>query len=507
MSIPAGMLREHSHKTVTKRRREVTAGSLHTLQPLAPGALLQRAALAPESLRPAEVVRMQQTLGNRAVGGLLNRSSSPRSLSLIEAKLTVNAPGDEYEQEADRVAEQVMRMPAVQREAHEENDTPEVMTKPFISKIQRQELEDEDSPASTPSQLAQPRLARDPVEAGKTLGVKLPANTHGKALPDDVRARMEKVFQTDFSDVRIHEGSEAESIGVMAYTQGSHIHFRPGEYNPYSLSGQELLRHELTHVVQQLEGRVPAPLGNGVPINDNPLLEEEAIEKGKKAAGQVKVSTARSQHTEERGPLAEVKGTYGTVWQCNGLPSGQDRAGIADTAMNLNELAREWTSWKEATGMSGLSTVGKRKGKGVATRLKNLDATLRIPWQGDRTRYMVIRALLECGELIKEDLKRISDIEAVKIGRKHGEWEYEKKVMGASQLEKKEEEAMARGEKYSGAKGEYLKELRDFGEWARYSGRLLDVLNETNNWFQQSDGHAYYFMRLWSFQPLLPGSK
>jgi hypothetical protein len=96
------MLPEHSHTIPSKRPREVALASEQALQPLAPSAILQRAMLAPESLRPDEVVRMQQTLGNRAVGGLLNRSSSQRPL--VQAKLTVNAPGDKYEQEPDRVA-------------------------------------------------------------------------------------------------------------------------------------------------------------------------------------------------------------------------------------------------------------------------------------------------------------------------------------------------------------------------------------------------------------------
>jgi hypothetical protein len=73
--------------------------------------ILQRTTLAPNSLRPAELLHLQRTLGNRAVGALLARPAV--SPPLIQAKLTVNAPGDEYEQEANRVAEQVMRMPAV----------------------------------------------------------------------------------------------------------------------------------------------------------------------------------------------------------------------------------------------------------------------------------------------------------------------------------------------------------------------------------------------------------
>jgi len=69
----------------------------------APGAIVQRAMAAPHSLRPAELIAMQRTLGNRAVGAML---------APIQAKLIVNAPGDEYEREADRVADAVMGAPA-----------------------------------------------------------------------------------------------------------------------------------------------------------------------------------------------------------------------------------------------------------------------------------------------------------------------------------------------------------------------------------------------------------
>lgn len=66
----------------------------------------------PNLARSLGILQLQRTLGNRAVGTLLGRSV-PRG-PVIQAKLIVNAPGDKYEQEADRVAEQVMRMPTVQ---------------------------------------------------------------------------------------------------------------------------------------------------------------------------------------------------------------------------------------------------------------------------------------------------------------------------------------------------------------------------------------------------------
>jgi hypothetical protein len=78
----------------------------------------------------------------------------------------------------------------------------------------------------------------------------------GAAMPADVQAKMEGSFGSNFSAVRIHEGTQASSLGALAYTQGTDIHFAPGQYQPHSTSGQELLGHELAHVVQQSQGRV-----------------------------------------------------------------------------------------------------------------------------------------------------------------------------------------------------------------------------------------------------------
>jgi flagellar biosynthesis GTPase FlhF len=89
---------------------------------------VQRAVLDPGRAGPADILALQRLVGNRAVS------------RLIQTKLTVGPPGDRYEQEADRVAEQVMGMPsrppAVQRQEEEE----ELQTKPVV---QRQEEEEE----------------------------------------------------------------------------------------------------------------------------------------------------------------------------------------------------------------------------------------------------------------------------------------------------------------------------------------------------------------------------
>jgi hypothetical protein len=103
-----------------------------------------------------------------------------------------------------------------------------------------------------------------------------PPRGHGQPLPPLVQARMEALFGVSFADVRIHVGHHVSAVGALAYTHGSNLHFAPGQYNPHSTEGLKLLAHELTHVVQQREGRVKNPFGEGTAIVANKALEAEA---------------------------------------------------------------------------------------------------------------------------------------------------------------------------------------------------------------------------------------
>ncbi|MEO0473933.1 MAG: DUF4157 domain-containing protein [Bacteroidota bacterium] len=120
---------------------------------------------------------------------------------------------------------------------------------------------------------------------GKIEPVQRQANHEG-GMPPQVQTKMESALDADFSDVKIHANSaKAPEVGALAYTQGSDIHFAPGQFKPQTSAGQQLLGHELTHVVQQREGRVqPTTEIGGMPVNDDPSLEKEADDKGNQAA-------------------------------------------------------------------------------------------------------------------------------------------------------------------------------------------------------------------------------
>jgi hypothetical protein len=101
-----------------------------------------------------------------------------------------------------------------------------------------------------------------PAELDDALAARITsARASGSALDAHVQKKMGEGLDADFSGVRVHTGPEShalnEQLSARAFTTGPDIFFRDGEYNPHTSGGQELLAHELTHVVQQGSGEVP----------------------------------------------------------------------------------------------------------------------------------------------------------------------------------------------------------------------------------------------------------
>jgi hypothetical protein len=122
------------------------------------------------------------------------------------------------------------------------------------------------------------------------------AGNAGRTMPFAVRQKMEAFFNADFSSVRIHQGPQAQSIGAHAFTMGSDIYFAPGQYDPATPRGQQLLGHELAHVIQQRQGRVRAPQGHGAVVVNDQALEAEADRLGARAAAFQAPVQAKSAH-------------------------------------------------------------------------------------------------------------------------------------------------------------------------------------------------------------------
>ncbi|MFP4412507.1 eCIS core domain-containing protein, partial [Coleofasciculus sp.] len=176
----------------------------------------------------------------------------------IQTKLTVGAPGDPYEQEADRVAAQVVSMSAppdnsapVQRLAQENNPIQRWSLAQSITPVVQRRLSEQVQTQG----LVQRAFQAGGTEASEDLESRLNASKGGGSpLSKEVRAFMEPRFGSDFSGVRVHTGSEAvqmsRQLGAQAFTHERDIFFGEGK----SPGNNELTAHELTHVVQQTGG-------------------------------------------------------------------------------------------------------------------------------------------------------------------------------------------------------------------------------------------------------------
>lgn len=221
----------------------------------------------------------------------------------VQMKMTVNKPGDKFEQEADSMASRVMRMPTpaaplyqgqlqrqepeeVQRQAAPEEEVQrqeqEEVQRQEQEEVQRQDAPEEDvqrqeqeevqrqeAPEEKVQRQGQKEVQRQdaPEEDVQRKGSGVPAvhadtqstiqnkMTGGQPLSADVRSHMEPRFGADFSNVHIHSDTEAaglsNQLSARAFTYQNHIFFSRDQYQPGTSDGKTLLAHELTHTIQQ----------------------------------------------------------------------------------------------------------------------------------------------------------------------------------------------------------------------------------------------------------------
>jgi hypothetical protein len=157
----------------------------------------------------------------------------------IQTKMTVGSSNDKFEKEADHVASFVV----------EKINAPEISRKDG--------LEEEETIQAKFNNVSIQRKSTD--EGGEvTTDFETEVNNSksgGKSLDNGLQSSMSHAMGSDFSSVKIHTDSNADklsrSIQAKAFTTGQDLFFSKGAYNPQSKSGQELIAHELTHVVQQ----------------------------------------------------------------------------------------------------------------------------------------------------------------------------------------------------------------------------------------------------------------
>ena len=202
------------------------------------------------------VLQRKCNCGNHAIAGgeceecRKKQSSLQRNTTSFQPKLVVNQPSDKYEQEADRVADQIMRMPeqGVQRQLDlEENARGQLQTKPML-----QRKSEGNSISEAPS------IVHEVLQSS------------GQPLDSETRAFMEPRFGHDFSQVRVHKDEKAtksaQTINALAYTVGHNVVFGARQFAPKTTTGKKLIAHELTHLVQQRTD--PALIQRKVDVDD-----------------------------------------------------------------------------------------------------------------------------------------------------------------------------------------------------------------------------------------------
>jgi hypothetical protein len=128
----------------------------------------------------------------------------------------------------------------------------------------------------------------------------------GQPLDPQVRSTLEPRFGHDFSNVQVHTDASAarsaEAVEAHAYTVGSHIAFNAGQYDPQSAGGQQLIAHELAHVVQQSSGAASSPMASSMVVSepgDRHEQEAEAAAEAVLAGGQAELSAGAAEVQRE----------------------------------------------------------------------------------------------------------------------------------------------------------------------------------------------------------------
>lgn len=240
---------------------------------------------------PRGLLQRKCECGNHTQGGKECTACSNKKLNKpLQAKLKIEETKDRYEQEADRVAEQVMRMP----NAKNSDSNEYLQAKPFV---QRQGSNTQSNATEIPS------IVHDVLR------------TSGQPLDQVARDFMESRFGYDFSGVRIHTDAKAaesaQAVNAKAYTVGNNVVFGKGNYSIGNSEGKALLAHELTHVVQQ-----------GRTTNHKNQVAQNANENKPFNGARISLNATETKLQRACGPAAETIGTATTCIGESSEPAG-----------------------------------------------------------------------------------------------------------------------------------------------------------------------------------------
>lgn len=197
--------------------------------------------------------------------------------------------------------------------------------------LRRDQLQRMQDDALVADQAVQRQMAELEAEAARPVFERIQARRgSGNPLPAAVQRHLEQGLNHDLSAVRIHDDAEADKlakgVNATAFTTGADIYFQSGKFNPNTRSGLELLAHEVTHTVQQSQGKV----GKG--IDPDAGLEAEARSMGAKLA----TSQARRQRVK---PTASLTPQRSTVIQRKGTSAATPAAYVTAFKAKLRQAA------------------------------------------------------------------------------------------------------------------------------------------------------------------------
>jgi hypothetical protein len=234
------------------------------------------------------ILFLQRTIGNQAVGRLISSGA-------LQTKLRINEPGDIYEQEADRVADQVMRMTC--NPGDEECE-------------RKRKLEEEEKIQRKPFSILRASDQGNAPEVSSEVEANINSLiSGGESLPESARMFFEPRFGYDFSGVRVHtDASAAEvarAVNARAFTLGHNVVFGKGEYAPETDGGRRLLGHELTHVVQQTDEEIHRKIVVGE-LRDKYEQEAEEMAESIMQSEYPKCNTRPIEHNEKFPHLSKL---------------------------------------------------------------------------------------------------------------------------------------------------------------------------------------------------------
>ncbi|MDZ8026150.1 MAG: DUF4157 domain-containing protein, partial [Nostoc sp. DedQUE11] len=192
--------------------------------------------------------------------------------STLQRELLPEEEEDEDEEEEELQMKSLdnstlQRESAPEEEEDEDEEEEELQMKSLDnSTLQRESApEEEEDEDEEEEELQMSSMVQRQAKAGMAANADLEASINqargsGQPMAENIRQPMEQAFGADFSGVKVHTDAQSDelnqSIQARAFTTGQDVFFRQGEYDPESRGGQELLAHELTHVVQQSGGAV-----------------------------------------------------------------------------------------------------------------------------------------------------------------------------------------------------------------------------------------------------------